>query len=378
MANFLVKSNKKRQLVIAATISLAGAVMVIVVWQARQHFVAIKQAIQKNRLSQTGRSALSTLNQKPIILVESPLNGEKVEEQVVNRRPLAVVIENHLEARPQRGLTDASVVYEAISEGGITRFLAIFGPKNSLKVGPVRSARTYFVDWVLEYDGLFAHVGGSQEVLQLIRAVGLKDLDQFGLGERAYQREPQTGKATEHTMFTSTEKLWEAATKFRKYDITANPTQPLLWKEETVADQRPKNQTITIQFSTDTYEVSWQYDHPANTYKRNLAGQPHLDGNNSKQLRAKSVIVQEVVRENSPTEDSRTVWKMMTVGSGPVKVIQDGSVIEGRWTKNDRRSRTRFFDKDGAELKLNRGPIWIEIVPPGTPIDVTTAPISSQ
>lgn len=368
----------KRRLVIVGAIGIAITSVAIIAWQTRRHFIAIQKAVNAAQIPLSNQKS-NPINQQSIVLVESPINGEKVEDTVVNRHPLAVVIENHPEARPQRGISDASVVYEAIAEGGITRFLAVFGPKSSVKVGPVRSARTYFIDWLLEYDAFFAHVGGAAEALQLIREVGVKDLDQFGLGERAYKREPQDGKAIEHTMFTSTNKLWEAAKTIKQYDINANPTPPLGWKEDEVADQRPQKQTVIVPFSSDTYQVTWEYDHLANTYKRFLAGQPHVDGNTNKQLTAKTIIIQEVIRDNYTTDDGRNIWKMTTIGSGPAKIVQDGGVTEGTWKKTDQKSRTKFLNKEGNELKLNRGTMWIEIVPPGTSVTITREqPTSTQ
>lgn len=367
---FSSRSIAKQKLIIAGLIFLMFIVASGLIWQTRRHFLAIKQALTTKTPALVAKQ--NALNQKPIVLVESTLNGEKVEEGVVNRRPLAIVVENHSEARPQRGLSDASVIYEAIAEGGITRFLAIFGPKSAVKVGPVRSARTYFNGWALEYNALYGHVGGKLDALQEIPKLGINDLDQFGIGTRAYQREPKEGVATEHTMFTSTDKLWEVAKSYKKYDITTNATAPLLWKEEEVADKRSKGQTVTIDFSNATYQVVWNYDHPANNYKRVLVGQPHIDGNNNKQLSAKTIVIQEVNREPIVTEINENGFRFSMLGKGPAKIIQDGTVVEGQWKKPDQKSRTKFYDQDGNELKLNRGTMWIEVVPPGTPVSIAS------
>lgn len=368
--NIKLKSTSKRKLIITGAIFFVLIITIILVWQTRQHFLAIKLALITKPTRSTN-SLSNPLNQKPIVLVESALNGEKVDEGVVNRRPLAVVVENHPEARSQRGLSDASVVYEAISEGGITRFLAIFGPKSAVKVGPVRSARTYFNSWVLEYDALYGHVGGNSAALKEIPQLGIKDLDQFGIGTRAYQREPKAGVATEHTMFTSTDKLWEVAKSFKKYDIATNSTPTLLWKEDEVSDKRPQGQTVTIDFSTASYQVIWNYDHDSNSYRRVLAGQPHIDLNNNKQLSTKTIVIQEVNREPIVTEANENSFRFFLIGKGPAKIVQDGTVIEGQWQKPDQKSRTRFYIQDGNELQLNRGTMWLEVVPPGTPVSIT-------
>ena len=164
-----------------------------------------------------------------------PLNGElftKTESRVwETRRPLAIMIENHTEARPQSGVSSADVVYEAVAEGGITRFLALFycdAIDRDTTVGPVRSARTYYLDWASEYgeNPLYVHVGGANvpgpaNALGQIQEYGWggrngNDLNQFSIGFptfwRDYERLGRT-VATEHTMYSTTEKLWAEAKK---------------------------------------------------------------------------------------------------------------------------------------------------------------------
>ena len=133
------------------------------------------------------------------------LDGVMTDKESSQRHPLAIIVENHPDARPQAGLTKASVVYEAIAEGGITRFLAVFGTNQADKVGPVRSARTYFVNWAEGYNAFFGHVGGNMDALDKIKADKVYDLDEFAFGND-YWREG-TGVAIEHTAFTSTENL---------------------------------------------------------------------------------------------------------------------------------------------------------------------------
>src|SRR3989338_104010 len=168
---------------------------------------------------------------------ECPLNWsmrtKKAKDNWVILRPLAVVIENHTEARPQSGLSSADIIYEAVAEGGITRFMGVFYCNLSdVQVGPVRSARTFFLDWASEYDPLYAHVGGANctggpgapgcqngapaDALGQIIKYGIKSLNQFGVGFPTYWRDYQRlGRpvATEHTMYSTTKKLWEIGAK---------------------------------------------------------------------------------------------------------------------------------------------------------------------
>ena len=157
---------------------------------------------------------------------ECPLNGtmrtQKARENWEKRFPLAVMIENSTEARPQSGLSSADIIYEAVAEGGITRFMVIYLCNLSdVQIGPVRSARTYFLDWLSEYDGLYAHVGGANtpgpaNALGQIIKYKIKDLNQFSIGFPTFWRDYQRlGRpvATEHTMYSTTQKLWAIGAK---------------------------------------------------------------------------------------------------------------------------------------------------------------------
>jgi hypothetical protein len=159
-----------------------------------------------------------------------PLNGQKYSVQQrqwwEKHRPLGVMIENSKDARPQSGISSADVVYEAVAEGGITRFMAVFYcgrnfELNDIQVGPVRSARTYFLDWLSEYDALYAHVGGANtpgpaNALGQIIDYKIKDLNQFSIGFPTFWRDYQRlgrAVATEHTMYSTTKKLWDVGDK---------------------------------------------------------------------------------------------------------------------------------------------------------------------
>jgi len=135
-------------------------------------------------------------------VVRSALNGQMISPDQAAQRPVAIMIENHPDARPQAGLAGAPLVYETEAEGGITRFMAVYdGSTGDITAGPVRSARTYFVDYVEELEALYGHVGGNIDALQQIAANRILDLDQSRVGAAAYWRETSRRVATEHTMF---------------------------------------------------------------------------------------------------------------------------------------------------------------------------------
>lgn len=304
--------------------------------------------------------------------VTSGLDGLPYPQTDAERHPLGVMIENHPESRPQYGLIDASVVYEAMAEGGITRFLAIFGPKLPAKVGPVRSARTYYLDWCLEYDCYYAHVGGNIDALDLIPKLGIKDLDQFRYGTKAYgqtyYREARKGISKEHTMMASPTKLYEIAAK-NKWTSTGSPK--IGYKQEGKASERPASQTINITISSASYNTRWQYDPKTNSYSRFMANQPHNDGQTKEQIKSKVVIVQEVASRPTITRINEQGLILDTVGQGKAKIFQDGQVIEGTWKKAKQTERTIFSDAQGKEVKFVPGQRWITIVNPGSAVTVS-------
>lgn len=313
-------------------------------------------------------------------LVVSPLDGLRYPEDVANRHALGVMIENHPESRPQEGLADAGVVYEAEAEGGITRFLAIFGPKAPERVGPVRSARTYYLDWCLEYDCFYAHVGGNSDALALIPKIGIKDMDQFRYGVRQYNntfyRVPKKGVAIEHTMFGEPAKLWDIAINQNKWPATGGfPTVD--FKSDEAKDKRGVAQTIDIEISSRQFNTSWTYDPTTNSYKRSMGGAIHKDGKSGNQIESKVLIVQEIPNKPVISSSGKQVLSFNTVGSGKATIFQDGKQVTGTWKKEKQKERTIFYDETGEEIRYTAGQRWVTVVTPGSKVTVTNTPAAS-
>lgn len=327
---------------------------------------------------------------------ECPLNGKmytKAERDIwETRRPLGVMLENHQEARPQSGLSRADIVYEAIAEGGITRFLALFYcgvSAEEVQVGPVRSARTYYLDWISEYgtSPLYVHVGGANkpgpaDALGQIRKYGwdqYNDLNQFSIGFPTFWRDyERLGRpvATEHTMYTTTDKLWEVASQ---RGLTAKEKEGKKWNEDFVswkfadgkAATTPAITKISFPFwaGYKDYEVSWIYDPSSNSYKRENGGTAHIDFNNKEQIIASNVVLMFTALKGPIDELKHMLYT--TAGKGEALVFQNGEVIKASWSKEARTERTKFVDAKGAEVKFIRasGAIWIEVLEKGTKVE---------
>lgn len=325
-----------------------------------------------------------------------PLTGEMFTKQERDiwekRRPLAVMIENHEEARPQSGLSYADIVYEAVAEGGITRFMGIYYcgiAAYNIGLAPVRSARTYFVDWVSEYDALYNHVGGAGQcnddtvderakALCQIERYGIKDMDQFGISfpicYRNYDRLDHT-VATEHTMVCFSTKLYELAAKRNWTNVDEENIpwdknyEPWKFKDEAKTADRGPGGTVSFVHWPDyeaEYGVAWTYDTATNAYKRANGGQPHLDLETKQQLTAKNVVIQFAKETDGVDDHAHIIYG--TIGGGKALIFQDGKTIVGIWKKASRVARTKFYDEKGSEVEFSRGKIWIEVVATDTKV----------
>jgi hypothetical protein len=328
---------------------------------------------------------------------ECPLNGEKYSKKQrewwEKHRPLGIMIENHIEARPQSGLASADVIYEAVAEGGITRFLAIFYCKEGSNIGPVRSARTYFLDWISEYGDypLYAHVGGANtpgpaNALGQIESYGwnlYNDLSQFNLSYPTFKRiEQPNGKdvATEHTMFSSTEELWKVAQMRELANVNKDGDSwnkdfvEYSFKDDAKETDRVGAQLIHLEPWEDykEYAVGWIYDTTSNVYKRENGGKPHVDKNTNKQITAKNIVV--LIMSESHANDgyeNNVHLLYRTKGTGKAYVFMDGREIIGTWRKDGRSARTLLSDSDGSPIEFNRGTIWFEILPTNGVVNVS-------
>lgn len=283
----------------------------------------------------------------------SRLTGLQVDPEVNQRHVTGVMIENSPEARPQSGLRDADIVYEAVAEGGITRFLALFQDTEPKYIGPIRSARPYYLDWLLPFDAGYAHVGGSPEALQQIKALKVKDLDQFA-NPSAYER--ISSRYAPHNVYSGIPKLDKVESE---KGYKSSSTVGFARKEgETPADQ-VKAKTINLAISSQLYNVSYSYSKDDNQYLRSMAGKKHVDEKSGKQIAAK-VVVALVMQKGLASDGHHT--KYTTTGSGRVFVFQDGTVIKGKWKKTDRSKQFTFVKDDGSELQLNPGKTWLTVV----------------
>ncbi len=309
-------------------------------------------------------------NPKPKVVkpttVPSPLTGLQVAPELAARPVTGIMIENSQDARPQSGIDQAGVVYEAIAEGGITRFLTLYQDAQPQYVGPVRSLRPYYLDWLAPFDASIAHVGGSPEALAQVRS-GMKDLDQF-FNAGSYWR--VSSRAAPHNVYTSFEKM-DALNKSKGY--TSSKFTPFARKADAKI-AAPTAKTINLAISGPTYNVHYDYDAASNSYMRSEGGAVHRatssEADKTGQQLHPKVVVALIVPYSLVDKTGHSGYA--NTGSGQMFVFQDGGVTPGTWTKAGRTSQYSFADSSGAPLKLDAGQTWFTAL--GSASMVTYAP----
>lgn len=287
----------------------------------------------------------------------SPLTGVQVEPALSERAVTGVMIENSIDARPQAGLIDAGVVFEAIAEGGITRFLALFQESQPDYIGPIRSARPYYVRWAAGFDAAYAHSGGSGEALALIRSIGVKDMDH---GNNPGYFDRVSTRYAPHNVYTSMARLdsLRQANNFNTSDFTPFSRAT----EETPSTKGDPATSISFDISSPLYNTSYAYDATTKTYARTMAGQPHLDDKSGAQIRPSVVIA---LYTNFGYHPDGVHSTYQNVGSGNVLVFQNGVAVNGRWSKPSDTASLKLTTVDGSDLILEPGQTWITAIPEG-------------
>lgn len=352
--------------------------------------------------SNNGKNVVVDLNGDVIeddepAIIPRRVDGVMVAREDANRVLACVMIENAAfgGVRPQSGLSRASVVYEVIVEGGITRLMAIFAGEESEVVGPVRSARDTYLEFASEYNCMYTHAGGSYTAMQAIPRFGMRDLD--GLREPQYFYR-DSGKVAPHNLFTSTESLYKAIDD-HSWSKEEEPNYDSWYFVDAVGAPTTIDESVVENESTDpedidesiveevqevttaeepvtqvsilyggSYNVEYNYKAEDNHYERVNGGVLQVDEVNGEVLTTKNIVVMHVGPGIEIEGKGRINWPV--TGTGTVDIYHDGRLYSGTWSKENRESRLTFTDENGEPLPLLRGNVWVEVVPPH--ITVTT------
>jgi hypothetical protein len=285
---------------------------------------------------------------------QCPLCGETVEKQDIDKRAVAVMIENQALARPQSGMLDADIIYELSVEGGITRFLAVYLHRSPEIIGPVRSSRHYFLDLVLEYNAIYAYYGFSPQAQVDIPKLKIQGIN--GLYDGYTYWRDDTRKQP-HDAYTSMEKITTRSEKLgfkndrasREFKFSSNDYIP------SEADAP----LVKINYPVK-YTVSFEYEPDNKRYLRYINDKPHTDRETGEQLSARNIIIQYV---QTKVIDSVGRLDIALVGKGEGYYITGGGMEKIKWEKKIRSGATTYYDFNGKEISLNPGQTWVQIVP---------------
>ena len=303
------------------------------------------------------------------VRVPAPLTGIPISIENAQRHPVSLMVDDHPNARPQSGLSLADVVWHAPAEGGIPRYLAIY--QSHLRkdlIGPIRSARVYFVLWASEWNALYGHSGGSPQALALLRREGqgeyVFDANEFRYGGGAFRREP--GRPAPHNVYTDAARMRRLAIRLGAEDAALEPA----WRfgPDAPLAKRPDGGTITVPYPHN--KVSYAYDRESNTYPRDVTGEKgQTDASTGERIAPKNVVIMHV--KFIQTGDSKSRLEGDIIGSGKAEIATNGRVVKGTWEKRDDTSPTRFFDANGEPVVFTAGQTFIQVVPTDLKVTIT-------
>ncbi len=287
-----------------------------------------------------------------------PLDNAPATKDEIARPILAVMVENSPAARPQTGLDRACVVYEAITEGGITRFMAVYLHDDPAVVGPVRSARPHFIYLSNDYDAALVHCGESYEALQiLVITPDRYNIDQLKVSQPFWR---DRARKAPHNLYTSIPKLRMYLT--RKGWADAPSVMPKFSFDGKMPDTTPAAQ-VNISFGGAVhYRLQLVYDATLGGYVRYMDGKLHVDKLTGKPLVMKNVIIQRVAA--APFSDSQKgTYDVNVLATGEGQFLSDGHAMPLRWTKTRASEPTSFTDDNGSPFPCQPGQTWVELVP---------------
>lgn len=309
--------------------------------------------------------------EKEKIIEELVVKKLTIFDEDKNDRNIAVMINNNHNAWPHSGLDKSYINYEIIVEGGITRIMSIYKGAENMpeKIGSVRSARPYFLDYALENDAIYVHWGGSEEAYSNITLLNIDDIDGMDYEGRYFYRDRSSNRSYEHTGFTKGSMINNAISDLN----IRNTSDSVLFKYSVDEIDFSNNENsikadeITIDYSY-YQDTSYVYDSENKVYKRYMNDEAHTDEETNKQYTAKNIIVYFLRNE---TIDSYNRQKLYNIVKAEGYYITNGYASKIYAEKNSRKGKTKYTYKDsGKEIVLNDGNTWIQIVPIDRDVDI--------
>lgn len=304
------------------------------------------------------------------VLVPAPLDGRLVAPNLAQRHVIAVMIDDLYAARPQSGLSRASIVWQAPAEGGIPRYMALFQEKTPAAVGPVRSARPYFVAWASEWNAVYVHAGGSPQANAILLSAKGKgkyvyNANALVLGTSYFKR--ISSRVAPHNLYTDGKQLRRLARRLGAKPIDRNP----VWHFAPDADlsARPQGGKIVVPYPYN--RIVYHYDRQTNTYLRSVSVEgKQVDAGTKLRIAPKNVVI--MFMSFSLIHDGTNHGRLSAqlTGSGTAYIATNGKTIKGTWKKRTFKSPTRFYDRQGNPVTLTIGQTFVQVVYKGTNVTI--------
>lgn len=343
-----LKSLSKKQKIILGVLSIIIAIAIPTII-----FILSSKKPENNKKIEKPKTSKKIDKPKPKEKFYASLSGVEVSsKEEVNKPVIGVIIENSTHARPQSGLKDAEVVFEAIAEGGITRLLALYQQNQPEIIGPVRSLRSYYIDWASGFQSSVAHVGGSGDALSRIRNGQYRDIDEF-FNTSTFWR--ARGRWAPHNVYTNYSNL----INFHNSKGWNNSNFEGFSRKDERKSPNPNATQIQVNISGALYNSFYNYNSDCNCYFRGQAGGAHLD--REKGDITPKVIVALKIPMILASDGLHNHYS--TIGSGSGMVFQDGVAEEVVWEKLNEFSPLTLKKPNGEKLNLNRGQTWITAIP---------------
>ena len=325
--------------------------------------IAVTFAIQLSRILESREVNFNEVMQQVSNQTDNTLEVEIQKEiEIFNgdSRPIAVMIDNVGDARPQAGLNDAYMVYEIIVEGKLTRLMALFKDVDLDKIGPIRSSRHYFLDYALENDAIYIHYGWSPKAKSDIRSLDVENINGINESSKSFWR--VSDKNAPHNVVTSTEKILNIAER-KGYSLTSQQESVLNYttKEIELTDGIPATE-ITLPYSS-AYKVTYKYDEETKRYIRGYNKTTQKDWETGELITTKNIII--TFAKNSRLNDGsgKDRQDLSNVGTLDGYYITNGKAIKIECYKASRTAQTIYRDLDGNEIEVNDGNTFVQIVP---------------
>ena len=309
---------------------------------------------------------------EPVANENETLVAEVEEEKTVqifkgNDRPFAIMIDNHEDAWPQAGLQDAYMVYEIIVEGGETRLMALFKGANLEKIGPVRSARHYFIDYAMENDAIYVHFGQSPQAQSDIKKYSINDIN--GIAEDGTTFWRVKDKYAPHNAVTSTEKLLKSAQN-KKYRTTSDETSVLNYVTDEVNLDNGEPATEIIIPHSQLQDVEYYYDEENKVYERYARQEQQVDWDTEKPLTVKNIIITYCDNYTLSDTENKGRQGLKNIGTFDGYYITNGKAIPIKCIKEARDEKTIYQDLEGNVINVNDGNTFVHICPTDRKVEI--------